>query len=245
MFTRNVCAKLKFYVYRLIDPRNGETFYVGKGKDNRVFQHAKAEPGAVADELTEKLKRIREINNTPGFEVSHVIHRHGMDENTAFEVEAALIDAYPEATNLVRGPGSDEHGLMHSKQIIQLYEAPKAVFKHKALLICINQLARSDIYESVRYEWRIDHLRADTAEIVLAVHYGVIVGAFIVDGKWLSMTVENAEKFPGIIPAKKPKKPRWGFVGHKAPDKIAKLYLQHRAPQKKKGEATPFNYINC
>jgi uncharacterized protein len=91
-FSSYVCGKLKFYVYRLIDPRNGETFYVGKGKDNRVFQHAKAEPGVVADELTEKLKRIREIRNT-GFEVAHVIHRHGMDEDTAFEVEAALIDA--------------------------------------------------------------------------------------------------------------------------------------------------------
>ncbi len=85
-----MCEIWKYYVYRLIDPRNGETFYVGKGKDNRVFQHAKAEPGAIADELTEKLKRIREIRNT-GFEVAHVIRRHGMDEDTAFEVEAALI----------------------------------------------------------------------------------------------------------------------------------------------------------
>jgi hypothetical protein len=38
-FPREVAQKLKTYVYRLIDPRNGETFYVGKGQGNRVFAH--------------------------------------------------------------------------------------------------------------------------------------------------------------------------------------------------------------
>ena len=36
-FPHDVVDKLKHYVYRLIDPRNGETFYVGKGKGDRVF----------------------------------------------------------------------------------------------------------------------------------------------------------------------------------------------------------------
>ena len=35
-----VAEQLKWYVYRLIDPCNGETFYVGKGQDDRVFDHA-------------------------------------------------------------------------------------------------------------------------------------------------------------------------------------------------------------
>ena len=46
---------------------------------------------------TNKLKRIREIQ-VAGFEVAHVIHRHGMDGRTATEVEAALIEAYPGLT---------------------------------------------------------------------------------------------------------------------------------------------------
>ena len=39
-FSPEVCAELKYYVYRLVDPRNGQTSYVGKGKNNRVFAHA-------------------------------------------------------------------------------------------------------------------------------------------------------------------------------------------------------------
>ena len=43
-FPAGVAEQLKWYVYRLIDPRNGETFYVGKGRGNRVsLSHAKGE----------------------------------------------------------------------------------------------------------------------------------------------------------------------------------------------------------
>ncbi|MBQ5524797.1 MAG: GIY-YIG nuclease family protein, partial [Paludibacteraceae bacterium] len=41
-FSPDVQAKIGYYVYRLIDPRDYSTFYVGKGKGNRVFEHAKA-----------------------------------------------------------------------------------------------------------------------------------------------------------------------------------------------------------
>ena len=39
MFMTEITDKLEHYVYRLLDPRNGETFYVGMGSDNRVFEH--------------------------------------------------------------------------------------------------------------------------------------------------------------------------------------------------------------
>ncbi len=90
-FSANVASKLKTYVYRLIDPRNGETFYVGKGQGNRVFSHIRAEHNLEGDDLDNRIKRIREIR-LADFEVAHVIHRHGMDGKTALEVEAALID---------------------------------------------------------------------------------------------------------------------------------------------------------
>ena len=36
MFSPKEQESLGRYIYRLIDPRNGETFYVGQGKGNRV-----------------------------------------------------------------------------------------------------------------------------------------------------------------------------------------------------------------
>ena len=70
-FSSEVISQLKWYVYRLIDPRNGETFYVGKGQRNRVFPHANGlvdgEEGEVSDP---KLQRIRDIRAT-GLEVGN------------------------------------------------------------------------------------------------------------------------------------------------------------------------------
>ena len=100
-FTDGVGGKLRHYVYRLIDPRNGITFYVGRGQGNRVFAHAAGRQKATDAEGNEslKLRLIRDIK-TAGFDVQHVIHRHGLSDASATEVEAALIDAYPGLTNL-------------------------------------------------------------------------------------------------------------------------------------------------
>jgi uncharacterized protein len=237
MFSLEVAKHLEYYVYRLIDPRNGETFYIGKGMGNRVFAHAKGEPGTDADAVNEKLQRIREIRHD-GFEVSHVIHRHGMDEYTAFEVEAALIDAYPEAANLVSGHYSEERGVMHSKQIIERYEAKEASFQHRVLLINVNRsVIEKDVYDAVRYAWKIDPKKAGRAEFVLAVQQGLIIGVFVAD-QWLEATPENFPGFPLTDPE------RWGFRGHEATDEIVKLYLRHRVPDsmRKKGAANPVRY---
>ena len=69
-FPRDVSDQLRTYVYRLIDPRNGETFYVGKGKGDRVFAHIRAEANLKGDELDNKMARIREIS-LAGLEVGH------------------------------------------------------------------------------------------------------------------------------------------------------------------------------
>ena len=67
MFSKQVTDQLKYYVYRVIDPRNGETFYVGKGIGNRIFAHVKGALSADEDEITEKVLRIRQIR-LDGFE---------------------------------------------------------------------------------------------------------------------------------------------------------------------------------
>ena len=238
MFSKYVCDQLKYYVYRLIDPRNGETFYVGKGTGNRVFQHAKGKLSEEGDELSDKLKRIQEIQRQ-NFEVAHVIHRHGLlDDKSAFEVEAALIDAYPGVTNAVGGHGSGERGAMHAQQIIEQYEAKEAAFKHKVILITINRsVTERSTYEAVRYAWKIDPKKAEKAEIILAVEKGLIVGTFVAE-KWLKALPEH---FPGTT---EERPGRWGFVGREASEDIAKQYLRHRLPDamRKRGAANPVRY---
>ena len=95
-FDKAVEEKLGHYVYYLKDPRpSGRgVFYIGKagGKDgnSRVYQHKS--DASNSKEQTEKLNIIRKIESS-GNDVEHFILRHGLkDENTALEIEAALID---------------------------------------------------------------------------------------------------------------------------------------------------------
>lgn len=233
-FPPEVIEKLKTYVYRLIDPRNGETFYVGKRKGNRVFAHIRAEIDS--DDPGEKLKRIHEIR-TAGFDVAHVIHRHGLDDSTAFEVEAALIDAYPGLTNAVTGSGSNEFGAMHAQEIVNKYQAVPAEFQHRAIIINVYRSAtETSLYEATRYAWKIDARKAARAELVLAVRYGLIVAVFIAD-KGLPAT---SEYFPG----REPVPGRFGFVGYEAPDVLRRMYIAKRLPDdfRKQGAANPIKY---
>jgi hypothetical protein len=235
-FSPEVRRRLGWYVYRLIDPRNGETFYVGKGRGNRVFSHIRDEPGLEGDDLDNKIRRIRNIR-IAGFEVAHVIHRHGMDERTAFEVEAAVIDAYPGLTNIAEGTGSTDYGAMHAKEIATRYAAEQAVFEHKALLISVNRsAAERSLYEATRYAWKINPAKARKADVVLPTVQGLIVGAFVAMD-WLPATSEHfpdREEVPG----------RYGFVGHEAPDELRQRYVGKRVADiyRRPGAANPIKY---
>ena len=94
---------LKNYVYRLVDPRNEESFYVGRGTGQRVFEHIR---GAVisndGDEVDLKSRRINQIH-AQGLKVQQVIHRCGMELNIVRKFEAALIYAYPGLANRMGG----------------------------------------------------------------------------------------------------------------------------------------------
>lgn len=231
-FSEEVCERLGNYVYRLIDPRNGETFYVGKGRNNRVFDHAAGVAGLADDDnqtLGSKLDRIRAIKNA-GLEVLHVIHRHEIPEAAIFEVEAALIDAYPGLTNTQGGHASSDRGPMNHVEIVDKYSLPSfpSSPEHRLVLININKLDdrfdRRAIYNFVRYCWRISRSRAENAHYVLAVVRGVVVGAFEAE-RWMAATTEN---FPDILYADGSEANRFGFVGREAPKEIWDLYVGAR-----------------
>lgn len=242
-FPPGVAEKLGHYVYRLIDPRNGETFYVGKGRGNRVFQHAKGvlKLGSDEDVVDTKMQRIKEIRSA-GLEVGHVIHRHGIkDEKTAFQIEAALIDAYPGLTNKVGGQSND-FGAAHVEEIIALYAAEPFEPKHPLLLISIGRSYSEEgksVYDAVRYAWKLNREKAERAEFVLAHVQGLVKGVFK-PVQWMKATRMN---FPDPV-FTNPEPARWGFEGVEADERIRKEYVGKRVPDKfrAKGAANPIRY---
>lgn len=226
-FSEAVCEELGNYVYRLIDPRDGETFYVGKGKGNRVFSHVNAKPHLEGDEdvTSVKLSRIHEIINA-GLSVVHVIHRHGIPKEAIFEVEAALIDAFPGLSNIAGGHGSGDRGPMHARQIVDKYDLPVINFEpsHKLVLINVNRFVSSgeqNLYNQTRFSWRVNRQRVEAADYVLSVIRGVVKGAWVADF-WKPATIEN---FPSLS---QEESHRHAFAGSRAPEDIWDLYVGER-----------------
>jgi hypothetical protein len=247
-FPDEVNERLKWYVYRLIDPRNGETFYVGKGKGDRIFQHAKGELAATPDEPTIDLRRqrIRTIRDS-GLAVAHVIHRHGIEfEEVALEVEAALIDAYPGLANKVAGHGSDDRGVRHVEEIVAEFKAKPFEVQEPLILISIGQSFDAEprgaesgrIYDAVRGCWKLSEERVKKFRLVLAHRHGLVVGAFRPQ-KWMKATPENFRWLP------EPLDGRIGFEGVEAEEEVRKLYSKKRVPDKyrAKGAANPVRFI--
>ena len=243
-FPPGVAKRLGWYVYRLIDPRNGETFYVGKGRGDRVFDHVRSALAETEDEDAAdlKLQRIKDIASA-GLAVGHVVHRHNIeDEDVALQIEAALIDAYPGTTNKVGGHGSGDYGCRHVEEIVSEYDAQPFVAKEPLILISIAQsyaTEERDIYDAVRAAWRINADRAATFGLVLAHRRGVVLGAFRPRGSWLPATRDNSPWLEKDIPG------RHGFVGDQASPADASNYVGKQVPDiyRKQGIASPIQYV--
>ncbi|MBP2150105.1 LEM-3-like GIY-YIG domain-containing protein [Xanthobacter flavus] len=256
IFSYEVAEQLRAYVYRLIDPRDEKTFYVGKGRGNRVFQHA-IEANVAEEQETDimglKLNHIREIQRS-GHEVKYVIHRHGMDDDTAFQVEAALIDAYvdmnPDLRNSIRGHNASIYGVATVEEILGRYNLPPLEVRsgEKLLAITINKLrGRRDqevIFDLIRYCWPLSRKRAETVDYVLAVDRGVVVGVF----KPLSWAPARASDFPDIRDlVDEPH--RLAFQGERAPKDVWEFYVGEHGKRINPSDLPPARqscrYINC
>ncbi|MCY3962540.1 MAG: hypothetical protein OXG34_12885 [bacterium] len=178
-FTPYVSEQLKAYVYLLIDPRDGEVFYVGKGNGSRVFAHAQ---DALGDEeaASDKLDRIREIQGA-GQQVEHQLLRFGLTDRTAFEVEAAAIQLLgtDELTNKVEGHHVWRRGRMTTDVAISPFDAPQAPeIKERVILFRIPRLwspemSAEELYETTQGWWTLGP-RRNGADYAFAVNRGVI-----------------------------------------------------------------------
>jgi uncharacterized protein len=242
-FPIGVADRLNWYVYRLIDPRNGETFYVGKGRGDRVFQHAKGALAVGKDEDASdlKLQRIKDIA-AARLDVAHVIHRHNIENaEIAYQIEAALIDAYPGLTNRVSGHGSGDYGVRHVEEIITEYAAEPFEAREPLILISIARSYEEEaknIYDAVRGVWRIDQRKANNFKLVLAHRRGLVLGAFR-PNKWLPA---QRIHFPWLD---EDVQGRSGFEGSPADQAVASLYVGKRVPDiyRAKGAANPVRFI--
>jgi uncharacterized protein len=101
-FSQNVISQIGYYVYRLIDPRNETTFYVGVGYGNRVFAHVNC--SLASFEGTNYLQkfdannsleyeRIKEINDSE-VKLAFAIVRWGLQYAEALLIRDTLIDIF-------------------------------------------------------------------------------------------------------------------------------------------------------
>lgn len=191
IFNDRTIDALAYYVYALVDPRDDRIFYIGKGKGNRIFQHAK--DSLNEDDKSLKLDIIRSILRE-GKQVCLYILRHNLSEETAFVVESVLIDllTYKKfnktnlLANIVAGHHQWDEGIKNIEEINLLYNCMKIEVNHRdtLLLVSLNKsfdqskangvYRRPDIYEATRKYWKIGKNSPQEIKYVLGVYKGVV-----------------------------------------------------------------------
>lgn len=84
-------TELMYYVYQLVDPRNNQPFYVGKGTGNRAHTHL-WESGFTQNQYKEnKIASIRADGYEP---IVVYVAENIIDEELAYSIEADLINQY-------------------------------------------------------------------------------------------------------------------------------------------------------
>ena len=197
-FSANTIKSLKYYVYGLKYPNSeNDYFYIGKGLGNRVFSHVhqKIKKG-IKDP---KFDIINSLRNVGGPEID--IIRHGLNENEALLLEAALIDVFGvnQITNKVKGIDSNKYGIMSIKNIEANYKGKDFTLNISAVCFKINQawhkdIKEEDLYNKIRGNWVLNIKRAKRAEYGIGIHNGVIRGIYKIDRWARNKTIEVIEK---------------------------------------------------
>jgi len=242
-FPRHVCEQLGFYVYLYLDPRSMKPFYVGKGRGNRVFSHARDRRDC---NKVRVIKELRKLGLQPILEIL----KYKLTEREALLVEATAIDLLDvdTLTNEVRGHGS-RHGTRGNVDDIrdELSARPLKI-RHPVVLINIAQafhygMTPQAIYDATRSAWKIG-VQREKARYALAVYRRAVREVFEIAG-WhpggSTMREADGASHRAKIPS------RWEFVGKVADEGVRKRYLGRRVESDlwKVGSQNPIRYAGC
>lgn len=241
-FEPETCNEIRNYVYAYIDPDTMQPFYIGKGKDNRCFDH-------LSDQTeTEKVNKIKELklkNKEPIIELL----RYGLSENEAELLESTIIDliGLDKLTNRVRGLDSRSFGRTSIEDINLKYTAEEVEIKNdKVILISIGRSFRSDmspeeLFEYSRGCWKVD-AQKHMPDYALIVFRGVVKEVYKISNWYKAGTLQY--KYRGESEINLPN--RKEFDGTIAEYNIRNKYLKKSVRKYfTKGSQSPTRYVNC
>ena len=257
-FDEIAAKKIGFYVYALQDPSTGKIFYVGKGVENRWYNHITDSRKPDLGAPSEKLEMIRAIENR-GESIKVWIVRHGIqDEKTAYEVEAAvahtlkIIGSTVQSANIVDLKNlvethHPERGLISVGRAQSLYNArPAPEITVPCVLVKVSkrwnpEMSDDEVMEATIGWWPYVK-NAQKARYAFAVSRGTIRGVYrIAEIRDRRKGDRDWEHDLGK------KRPRWGFPDGCVPateliDDFLDTSVKHLF---KKGEASSVKLLNC
>lgn len=256
---KSLMALGDYYVYGLIDPRNKQIFYIGKGTGNRVFEHEK-ESQESPDSEKLKLKTIANVKEA-GLEVEKIIINCNLTESEAFSAEAALINAFNYVsdiglTNIVAGHHSSEAlDVNDFEKMNGAVELKETDIRHKIMVIKINRLYHRGmsgdvLYDSVRGIWRASLSRVRTVDYVFGVYNSLIVAVYKPTDWFICKDAKDKLPRQGIELNSKTENRVFfidkGFENNEPQDEAEEFYLYKSIAKLKLNQSAqnPITYLN-
>lgn len=242
-----VAAKLRYYVYAYVDPRDSKIFYVGKGCHGRALAHLDQEGDSA------KIHRIAEIKSEHKQPRIDIIAHGITSEKIALRIEAAIIDAlWPGKTLAYEQPGNKIRGQTFglgrqtlSELEFQYAAKPIKQITEPVMLIRINKLyspgmTAEALYEATRGIWTCG-TRREKARYGFAVFQGVVRQVYEIQAWHPAGTLEYKTRKPDDVRSPK----RWEFSGKVAAN-LSKKYKGGSVDAFfSQGAQLPFKYLNC
>ena len=237
-----VAHRLGYYVYLYIDPRDDRPFYVGKGQGDRALSHLSE---AAESRKCARVAELRAEGKEPRIDIlAHELR----DEETAFRIEAAVIDLFglDALTNEVHGWRSLQLGRIPLRELTLYYAAEPVTVEIPALLIRINRLYRhnmtpQELYDATRGVWKLG-ARCAKAQYAFAVFEGLVREVYTIDSWHPAATTPYTTRDASQLKTEG----RREFLGGVADTAVRDAYVGRSvARQFPKGLQNPVVYVNC